>query len=1310
MFTFDQVFGPNSHTNEIYGASARDIVESSLEGINGTIFAYGQTSSGKTYTMQGSSSDPGIISMAIRDIFNRIAESDKNYVVKASYLEIYNENIKDLLSPGNENLKIHEHYTRGVHVAGITEVNILSPSDVSTLMAKGESNRHVGETNMNERSSRSHTILRIYIECRQRGEDSRSVKISCLNLVDLAGSERASHTGAEGLRLKEGGLINKSLLALATVIAKLSENSSNGDSSRGGGGHIPYRDSKITRILQPSLGGNARTLIICTVTPSDRFVEDTTSTLKFASRAKSIKNKPAVNEVISDTTLIKRYRQEIGLLKTELTELRSKFVPADRGHADMAFDPAEDIIIRRQSNVTEGDAAEELNTPTYHMLLEQVKVIRQEMKGMLDTVSSTKLMFSDGMSSLRKLMGQRDKIITAVLDKKTQSLQDAHRNLGLLGSEVSVLKELLEQEKVLREKSEIKATENENSFKEAVLESEKNMAEMRLRLNSVLQEKQRQEDDMNSLQTSLQKTIQEIEHDVNHWKALAHELKQRETEIVQDFQERLNTLHIENSKLTEIVATERQAKTIVLDQVHAANEEILKMANSIAEEKSRAVSVSEDYSMKINELKKEKTELEELVVATNSELKLQEDLQLSTQIKWEKMFADAEAEVENFFGVMLEGLQMPEPVDQAFRSSFQLLKSNLFDEASKGIKDAARLANHMVKERVEEIQQASENSSHELLQTVKDLQNENIKLCQVIDEQKRLYNQSCFDLKTVEQKSESSEQKVVRMYEGLVAGLRLTSQRQDQCLKSLRKCWLYQGPEFDGPLSEFVNSIKGSIDEMVTNVEISVKNSMDKELCVIKRERDDLKEDNSTMKQKMHGLNTNAQAFSKDHLILQRKHDEKEEALLSLKKDHQTLEDRFQSETKKAAKLATQFNELENMYEDLQTKFQDLEEERRQLKLQINTLAKRPVDDHSGCIKERTALAERIEEQRGLLGKLQHEREAFERNSGMVLEEYQMHLQSQQEENHSLTLKHEELIQRVSDLENELEDCQKSESYLMSQLSPVMDVITSSALVGGDSDESQTLLSEIDDRRKEEQKKNVELLVQNKDMFKEISKLKRQVNDTKNQLLLHLGQNDEGAGKVVETQKQIIEQLQADLRAALHQNQGQRQQDSILGQNNYLALEEFAKADSMIEILQFRVKELMLENETLKQQKSSLQLINLQTLDTVGQLSRAQAKSKNDSTSAATITTTTAVPTKSVMTEEEDSTCHASLLDKENFAVPGSTQNKKVGVSSDKVSLSLNSGSQRRRLRPMASKPLAEVKSNGMEGDEGGDTNECKPQ
>ncbi|KAI9029281.1 P-loop containing nucleoside triphosphate hydrolase protein [Hyaloraphidium curvatum] len=332
----DKVFDEKSLNSHVYDGIARDIVMSTLDGVNGTIFAYGQTSSGKTFTMMGSGRHAGIIPMAIRDVFLYISQTpDREFLLRVSYLEIYNEVIKDLLAPENDNLKIHENPNREIFVGGLTEEIVLAPEEVMRLMSKGEANRHTGETNMNERSSRSHTIFRMVIESRERrteGEGasrssySGAVKVSSLveialrithqSLVDLAGSERVGHTGAEGIRLKEGGHINKSLLTLGTVIGKLSEGSDKV--------HIPYRDSKLTRILQPSLGGNARTAIICTITMAQAFAEETVSTLKFASRAKTIRNRPEVNEVISDEALLKRYKKEIDSLKAQLDELKSK--------------------------------------------------------------------------------------------------------------------------------------------------------------------------------------------------------------------------------------------------------------------------------------------------------------------------------------------------------------------------------------------------------------------------------------------------------------------------------------------------------------------------------------------------------------------------------------------------------------------------------------------------------------------------------------------------------------------------------------------------------------------------------------------------------------------------------------------------------------------------------------------------------------------------------------------------------------------------------------------------------------------------
>ncbi|XP_072666767.1 centromere-associated protein E isoform X4 [Canis lupus baileyi] len=316
-FNFDRVFHSNETTKHVYEEIAVPIIDSAIQGYNGTIFAYGQTASGKTYTMMGSQDYLGVIPRAIHDIFQKIKKfPDREFLLRVSYMEIYNETITDLLCDTQKMkpLIIREDFNRNVYVADLTEEVVYTSDMALKWITKGEKNRHYGITKMNQRSSRSHTIFRMILESREKGEPSNcdgSVKVSHLNLVDLAGSERAAQTGAEGVRLKEGCNINRSLFILGQVIKKLSDGQV--------GGFINYRDSKLTRILQNSLGGNAKTRIICTVTPVS--FDETLTTLQFASTAKYMKNTPYVNEVSSDEALLKRYRKEIMDLKKQLEEV-----------------------------------------------------------------------------------------------------------------------------------------------------------------------------------------------------------------------------------------------------------------------------------------------------------------------------------------------------------------------------------------------------------------------------------------------------------------------------------------------------------------------------------------------------------------------------------------------------------------------------------------------------------------------------------------------------------------------------------------------------------------------------------------------------------------------------------------------------------------------------------------------------------------------------------------------------------------------------------------------------------------------------
>lgn len=353
-YAYDRVFGPTTTTRHVYDVAAQHIVSGAMEGINGTIFAYGVTSSGKTHTMHGDQRSPGIIPLAVKDAFSIIQETpSREFLLRVSYLEIYNEVVNDLLNPAGQNLRIREDL-QGTFVEGIKEEVVLSPAHALSLIAAGEEHRHVGSTNFNLLSSRSHTIFTLTIESSSCGENSEgeAVNLSQLNLIDLAGSE-SSRAETTGVRRKEGSYINKSLLTLGTVISKLTD---------GRATHIPYRDSKLTRLLQSSLSGHGRVSLICTVTPSSSNSEETHNTLKFAHRAKHIEIQAAQNKIIDEKSLIKKYQNEIRSLKEELDQLkRGIVVPrlTNKGEDDIVLlkQKLEDGQVRLQSRLEQEEEA-----------------------------------------------------------------------------------------------------------------------------------------------------------------------------------------------------------------------------------------------------------------------------------------------------------------------------------------------------------------------------------------------------------------------------------------------------------------------------------------------------------------------------------------------------------------------------------------------------------------------------------------------------------------------------------------------------------------------------------------------------------------------------------------------------------------------------------------------------------------------------------------------------------------------------------------------------------------------------------------
>ncbi|EDQ91427.1 uncharacterized protein MONBRDRAFT_15109, partial [Monosiga brevicollis MX1] len=326
-FTFDHSYWSydrdDSHyatQDQVFDDLGGDVLQAAFDGYNACVFAYGQTGSGKSYTMMGYGEDIGLIPRICEALFDRCtqqSDSDTKFSVEVSYLEIYNEKVKDLLVDPKisekKSLKVREHPKTGPFVDGLSSHEVKDFDAIAALMEQGNSNRTVAATGMNDTSSRSHAVFTVIFKQASFVAGVPSEKTSKINLVDLAGSERTSATGATGIRLKEGGNINKSLTTLGLCISALAERTG-ASSKKKQGSFIPYRDSVLTWLLKDSLGGNSKTIMVAAISPADVNYGETLSTLHYANRAKNIINKPTVNED-ENVRLIRELRAEVDRLK-----------------------------------------------------------------------------------------------------------------------------------------------------------------------------------------------------------------------------------------------------------------------------------------------------------------------------------------------------------------------------------------------------------------------------------------------------------------------------------------------------------------------------------------------------------------------------------------------------------------------------------------------------------------------------------------------------------------------------------------------------------------------------------------------------------------------------------------------------------------------------------------------------------------------------------------------------------------------------------------------------------------------------------
>ena len=494
-FQFDYVYPMETTQREIYDQVAFPIVDSIFQGYNGTVFAYGQTGCGKTFTMMGVVDNPdlkGIIPNAFSHIFGFIKTEgeSKKFLVRCSFVEIYNEEVRDLLVNNNKKLDIREDKKKGTYVKDLTYVTLKDTEDIQKCLDKGNKNRHVGATSMNDQSSRSHSLFTVYLEIEENGK----IRSGKLNLVDLAGSERVGKTNATGQTFDEGKKINLSLTALGSVIDALSFNKK----------YVPYKDSKLTRLLQDSLGGNTKTVMFANISPASYNYDETVGTLRYASRAKLIKNAPKINEDPKDA-LLRKYEEEIKALKEQLESAQS----GEKTKKIVKVKKPRPPKVKKENN---GDQDEEEE---------------EQENNENDGYNDFALVEEEDKSKLEARLAELEKNL---LDNKKLEISEQNAN----GDKEELKKKIKEQEeenkkfKEYREQQLMQSEENEKKLKK--LEEDKKKEEESLK------------NDVNKLQCKIKELNSEIE-----------DLKLDNSKDRTDYMEGVKSIYRDNQLYREII-------------------------------------------------------------------------------------------------------------------------------------------------------------------------------------------------------------------------------------------------------------------------------------------------------------------------------------------------------------------------------------------------------------------------------------------------------------------------------------------------------------------------------------------------------------------------------------------------------------------------------------------------------------------------------------------------------------------------------------------------------------------------------------
>uniref|UniRef100_A0A8C5IDA1 Kinesin family member 4A n=1 Tax=Junco hyemalis TaxID=40217 RepID=A0A8C5IDA1_JUNHY len=601
-FTYDYVFDPSVEQEEVFNTAVSPLVRGIFKGYNATVLAYGQTGSGKTYSMGGTYTanqehEPsvGVIPRVIKLLFEEKQQRhDWDFVLKVSYLEIYNEDILDLLCPSRERspISIREDPKEGIKIVGLTERNVTCAQETVSCLEQGNNCRTVGSTAMNSQSSRSHAIFTIFID--QKKKNDKNCSFHCkLHLVDLAGSERQKKTKAEGDRLKEGININRGLLCLGNVISALGEENKKG-------GFVPYRDSKLTRLLQDSLGGNSHTLMIACVSPADSNLEETLNTLRYADRARKIKNKPIVN--------VDPQAAELHQLKQQVQQLQVLLLQAHGGTLGLA--PSESLQSLMEKNQSLQEEIQKLSQG----LSEAAGQTAQMLERIILTEQENEKMYA----KLEQL--QHHAVCKLDLQKMAETVEDEEfkENVEVIRNLQQVLAELQSESagaEVAQEPKRPSDFSTQHALRQAQLSRELLELNKALTLKEALAKKMSQNDtQLGPIQSQYQTNIRDLELEVSN--------------LQKEKEELILALQMAKKDINQAKLSERRRKR--LQELEAQITELKKKLN----EQSKLLKLKESTEHTVSKLNQEIREMKQQRVQLMRQMK--EDTEKFRQWKLQK--------------------------------------------------------------------------------------------------------------------------------------------------------------------------------------------------------------------------------------------------------------------------------------------------------------------------------------------------------------------------------------------------------------------------------------------------------------------------------------------------------------------------------------------------------------------------------------------------------------------------------------------------------------------------------------------------